>query len=91
MLFSLSAFGLCLTLSCLPLHIHIQNLIMCVHAHVCVCVCMHVCVCVCVCGAWGCTHLLHPCTISVECLVESISTFLLSFQDSASSLPHLKD
>ena len=26
--FSLSAFGLCLTLSCLPLHIHVQDLIM---------------------------------------------------------------
>ena len=33
--FSLSAFGLCLTLSCLPLHIHVQDLIM----YVAVCNC----------------------------------------------------
>ena len=31
--FSLSAFGLCLTLSCLPLHIHVQDLIMYVFVH----------------------------------------------------------
>ena len=31
--FSLSAFGLCLTLSCLPLHIHVQDLIMYVQVH----------------------------------------------------------
>ena len=31
--FSLFAFGLCLTLSCLPLHIHVQDLIMYMYMH----------------------------------------------------------
>ena len=38
-LFSLSAFGLCLALPCLPLHIHVQDLFMC-GAHT---VCSHYC------------------------------------------------
>ena len=33
MFFSLSAFGLCLALSCLPLHIHVQDLIMYMYMH----------------------------------------------------------
>ena len=32
--FSLSAFRLCLTLSCLPLHIHVQDLIMYFNGHI---------------------------------------------------------
>ena len=34
MFFSLSAFRLCLTLPCLPLHIHVQDLIMCMYMYV---------------------------------------------------------
>ena len=33
-LFSLSAFRLCLILSCLPLHIHVEDLIMCMYMYV---------------------------------------------------------